>query len=154
MATKANLISAVNGFITSIVNITKHRNSMLEVVNELYGSNQLNDTQATTNVVTLVLSDTLYNLTFTKTGRMVYVNGIIINNNSIIPNNTVIANFTNSEFAPQNGKQFRIVGFIDANNNNIPFIFENIESNQRIKNTKQVPIAEQYYINGFYLTNQ
>ena len=42
----------------------------------------------------------------------------------------------------------------DGSNNIVPFVFENIDSNARIKNTKQVPLAEQYYINGFYLTNQ
>ena len=36
MATKAALITAINGFITSIVNITKHRNSMLQLVNEFF----------------------------------------------------------------------------------------------------------------------
>jgi hypothetical protein len=153
MATKSALISAVNGFITSIVNITKHRNSMLEVVNELYGSNQLNDTQATTNVITLVLSDALYNLTFTKTGRMVHVYGFIKRNTASIPNNTIIASITNAEFAPQTGKQFRINGFFDGSNNIVPFVFENTTTPQ-IKNFKLVPLTEDYYINGFYLTNQ
>jgi len=153
MATKSALISAVNGFITSIVNITKHRNSMLEVVNELYGSNQLNDTQATTNVITLVLSDALYNLTFTKTGRMVHVYGFIKRNTASIPNNTIIASITNAEFAPQTGKQFRINGYFDGSNNIVPFVFENTTTPQ-IKNFKLVPLTEDYYINGFYLTNQ
>jgi len=153
MATKSALISAVNGFITSIVNITKHRNSMLEVVNELYGSNQLNDTQATTNVITLVLTDCLYNLTFTKTGRMVHVYGFIKRNTASIPNNTIIASITNTEFAPQTGKQFRINGYFDGSNNIVPFVFENTTTPQ-IKNFKLVPLTEDYYINGFYLTNQ
>ncbi len=153
MATKANLISAVNGFITSIVNITKHRNSMLEVVNELYG-NQVSDTQATTNVVTRNFAASTYNLTFTKTGRMVYVYGTIINVSTSIPNNSIIADITNSEFAPQSGQQFRIVGFSDLDNDNIPFIFENIANAQKIRNFKAVPIAQQFFINGFYLTNQ
>lgn len=153
MATKSALISTINGFITSVVNITKHRDSMLEVVNELYGSNQLNDTQATTNVITLVLSDALYNLTFTKTGRMVHVYGFIKRNTASIPNNTIIASITNSEFAPQTGKQFRINGYFDGSNNIVPFVFENTNTPQ-IKNFKLVPLTEDYYINGFYLTNQ
>jgi len=36
MATKSGLITAINGFIVSVVSVVKHRNSMLEVVNELY----------------------------------------------------------------------------------------------------------------------
>jgi hypothetical protein len=154
MATKANLISAVNGFITAIVNITKHRNSMLEVVNELYGNNQLNDTQLTTNVVTKNFLNTIYNLTFTKTGRMVYVYGTIRNNTYPIFNNRIIADITNSEFAPQSGQQFRIVGFSDADNDNIPFIFENIDNAPKIRNFKEVPMSQEFFINGFYLTNQ
>tara|TARA_R110000868_G_scaffold277064_1_gene536919 strand:+ start:167 stop:628 length:462 start_codon:yes stop_codon:yes gene_type:complete len=153
MATKSALISAVNGFITSIVNITKHRNSMLEVVNELYGSNQLNDTQATTNVITLVLTDALYNLTFTKTGRMVHVYGYIRKNTANIPSSTVIASITNSEFEPQTGKQFRINGYFDGSNNIIPFVFENVSA-ARIRNFKLIPATEEYFLNGFYLTNQ
>jgi hypothetical protein len=153
MATKANLISAVNGFITAIVNIAKHRNSMLEVVNELYG-NQVNDTQATTNVVTRNFAASTYNLTFTKTGRMVYVYGSIRNDSTSIPNNRIIADITNSEFAPQSGQQFRIVGFSDLDNDNIPFIFENIDNAPKIRNYKIVPISQQFFINGFYLTNQ
>lgn len=153
MATKANLISAVNGFITAIVNITKHRNSMLQVVNELYG-NQLSDTQLTTNVITSNFLNTSYNLTFTKTGRMVYVYGTIINNSYPIFNNRIIADITNAEFAPQGGQQFRIVGFSDLDNDNIPFIFENIDNAPKIRNYKEVPLSKLFYINGFYLTNQ
>ena len=153
MATKSALISTINGFITSIVNITKHRDSMLEVVNELYGSNQLNDIPATTNVITLVLAESSYDLTFTKTGRMVHVYGYIRRNTSSIPNNTIIASITNSEFVPQTGKQFRLNGYYDGSNNIIPFVFENVSAAQ-IRNFKLVPVTEAYYINGFYLTNQ
>jgi len=153
MATKSALITAINGFITSIVNITKHRNSMLQVVNELYGSNQLTDTKATTNVITLVLSTAVYNLTFTKTGRMVYVFGSIRNDTASIPNNTTIVNITNTEFAPQTNEQFRINGFYEGTDNIVPFVFENVSS-ARIRNFKIVPVAENYFINGFYLTNQ
>lgn len=154
MATKSALISTINGFITSIVNITKHRDSMLEVVNELYGSNQLDDTQATTNVITLVLSDALYNLTFTKTGRMVHVYGKIRKNIASIPVGSTIANITNSEFEPQTSKQFRINGYFDGSSNNIvPFVFENITT-PKIRNLETVPLAEEYFLNGFYLTNQ
>ena len=154
MATKANLISAVNGFITALVNITKQRKSMLKVINELYGSNQLNDTQSTTNVVTRVFADTSYSFTFTKTGRTVFVNGSIVNSFAVIPNNRVLANITNSEFAPQSGQQFRIVGFSESTDSNVPFVFENLNNEPRIRNFKQVPLADRYYINGFYLTNQ
>ena len=153
MATKAGLISAVNGFITSIVNITKHRNSMLAVVNELYGSNQLNDTQATTNVIMVQVQSGLYNLTFTKIGTLVNVFGYIRKNTASIPSSTIIAAFTNTEFAPQTGKQFRINGFFDGSNNIVPFVFENVTTPQ-IRNFKLVPATEEYYINGFYLANQ
>ena len=72
MATKAGLISAINGFITSVVNITKHRNSMLELVNELYPAT-LTDDQSTTNVFTATQAGVIgYQFTFKKRGNMVY----------------------------------------------------------------------------------
>jgi hypothetical protein len=128
------------------------RNIFNSLLDEIYGDNQLNDTQATTNVVTLVLANTIYNLTFTKYGSKVHVFGSIKRNASSIPNNSVIANITNSEFAPLSGKQFRLNGFFDGSNNIIPFVFENTGT-PRIRNFKVVPITEEYYINGFYLTN-
>lgn len=68
MATKAGLIAAVNGFITSVVNITKHRNSMLEIINELFAT--------TTNYTVSTGIDCFhYSLNFKKIGNVVYVDG-------------------------------------------------------------------------------
>jgi hypothetical protein len=68
MATKSALIIAINGFITSVVNITKHRNSMLELVNELF---------PTTTTYTLSTGTNCfhYSLYFKKVGNTVYVEG-------------------------------------------------------------------------------
>ena len=68
MATKAGLISAVNGFITSVVNITKHRNSMLELINELFST-------TTTYTLSTGVDCFHYDLYFKKIGNTVYVEG-------------------------------------------------------------------------------
>jgi hypothetical protein len=101
MATKANLISAVNGFITAIVNITKHRNSMLEVINELYPtpvyenvtdpSDEIYTTQTNVNIS--------YQIQIVKQGRTVRVSGIYSYiGQSTLPIGTKIFDFKENEF--------------------------------------------------------
>jgi|LakMenE01Jun11ns_1017448.scaffolds.fasta_scaffold9442827_2 hypothetical protein len=100
MATKAGLISAINGFITSVVNITKHRNSMLELVNELYPAT-LTDDQSTTNVFTATQAGVIgYQFTFKKRGNIVFVTGVIINFTTQLQSNPTVCSITNSEFLP------------------------------------------------------
>jgi hypothetical protein len=49
MATKANLLSTINGFITAVITQAKHRSSMSTVVDEIYPTVYIED--ETTNVV-------------------------------------------------------------------------------------------------------
>jgi len=89
MATKSSIISAINGFITSVVNITKHRNSMLQIVNELYTELDFDD--HTTETFTTRVSTTInYELALTKCGNKMFMK-LYINNNTA---NTISANFT------------------------------------------------------------
>jgi len=115
---------------------------------QMYGENgnQLHDNQTTTLVVTKVLANALYSLTFTKCGIFVHVFGKYQNNAANTTSSSVIANFTTAEFAP--ASQQRIFGHNDGNNTVIPFSFEPTQ----IRNLKTIPLSEEYYINDFYLT--
>ena len=52
MATKANLITALNGFISAVVGITKHRNANNAIVDEIY-PNSIIDNQTTETYTTI-----------------------------------------------------------------------------------------------------
>jgi hypothetical protein len=117
MATKANLITAINGFITAVVNITKHRNSMLEVVNELYPATIQEVYSSLTETTTITLKSTTamyYSLDFKKVGNTVFVNGFVRNSTGSIYSGTILS-ITNSEYNVKTGKNFSI--FSNLSNN-------------------------------------
>ncbi len=98
MATKASLISAVNGFITSVVNITKHRNSMLEVINELYPS-KVSDNSTDETYTTQTNANITYAIQIVKQGRSVRIDGsYTYSTGSPLPAGTEIFAFKENEF--------------------------------------------------------
>ena len=112
MATKTNLISTINGFITAIVTVSKVRSSFDTIVDNIYPT-PISDTQATTNVVTKIGAKFTYNLQFTKTGRNIHVYGRITNvSGSFLPIGESILAVTNSEFEP-----YTTYNFIGSNTN-------------------------------------
>jgi len=78
MATKANLITAVNGYLTALITYLTHRSSMLEVINELYPS-KVSDSNSLETYTTKNGSIITYNIAFVKQGRSVRINGTYIN---------------------------------------------------------------------------
>jgi hypothetical protein len=147
MATKANLISAINGFLTSIVTILKHRNSMLEVVNELYNS-KVTDNEATTNILTVEsIVGLTYVLNFHKVGNSVNVYGRITNETGGILSNVDLAEITTSEY------------FTDATALN-PVVFSSSDSifqigaTQKIKLNTTLNDGDIAYVNFSYVTNE
>ena len=112
MATKTNLISAINTQLTAIITQAKVRLASLQLVNEIYPT-PISDTQATTNVVTKISTNFAYNLQFTKTGRNIHVYGSITNiSGSILNIVEEILEVTNSEFEP-----YTTYSFICSNSN-------------------------------------
>lgn len=98
MATKSALISAVNSFITSVVNITKHRNSMLEVINELYPT-KVSDDSTTETYTTQTNPNITYSIQMVKQGRSVRINGSFTYSAAqALPANTTIFVFKDNEF--------------------------------------------------------
>jgi len=104
--TKSALTTALNGFITSLVSVTKHRNANNAIVDEIYAT-PIETTQSDTAILTVIGSNFGYELLFTKTGRMVNVSGFIDNNALISLGGVKIANgYTITEFAPAQDIQF------------------------------------------------
>ena len=99
MATKANLISAVNGYLTALITYLKHRSSMLEVINELYPT-KVADSSTTETYTTKNGSVITYNIAFVKQGRSVRINGTYINPSATttLPNNTKVFDIDVNEF--------------------------------------------------------
>lgn len=98
MATKSGLIAAVNGFITSLITQTKHRDSMLEVINELYPTKVL-DSNSTETYTTKNGTVITYSVQIVKQGRSVRINGSYNNTSALaIPVETTIFTFKTNEF--------------------------------------------------------
>ena len=99
MATKANLISAVNGYLTALITYLTHRSSMLEVINELYPS-KVSDSNTTETYTTKNGSVITYNISFVKQGRSVRINGTYTNPSVSVtlPTNTKVFDFKVNEF--------------------------------------------------------
>jgi hypothetical protein len=98
MATKANLISAVNGFLTAIITQLKVRNAQLEVINELYPSavtdDSISETYTTQNTPTVT-----YAIQMTKQGRSNFITISYTNTSNVsLPANTEIFAFKTNEF--------------------------------------------------------
>ena len=118
MATKANLISAVNGFITSIVNITKHRNSMLEVINELYPS-KVSDDSTSETYTTQTNANITYGIQIVKQGRSIRINGSYTYSGvTSLPIGTEIFEFKENEFKGDTS------AYLGINIGYIPYLLE------------------------------
>ena len=100
MATKTSITSAINGFITAIVTVTKVRSAFDTLLNNVYPT-PISDTQLTTNVVTKIGTKFTYNLQFSKVGRNIHIYGNIKNvSGSILSSVEEILEVTNAEFEP------------------------------------------------------
>lgn len=112
MATKTSITSAINGFITAIVTVTKVRSAFDTLLNNVYPT-PISDTQLTTNVVTKIGTNFTYNLQFSKVGRNIHICGNIKNiSGSILGGVEDILEVTNAEFEP-----YTLYDFIGSNTN-------------------------------------
>jgi len=146
MATKANLITSINGFLTSVVTILKHRDSMLEVVNELYPTtieDVYSSLTETTTITSKFTTGFYYTLDFKKVGNTVFVNGFVRNSTGSIFSG-VILTLTNSEYYVKTGKNYSI--------------FSNLSNNLTLTSANTLIIdsigdGEKADISFFYTTN-
>jgi hypothetical protein len=140
MATKAGLISAINGFITSVVNITKHRNSMLELVNELF---------QTTTIQTLTTGSDVYwhNLRYKKIGNIVYIDGTITNKYLTTQNASLLVTIPNSQYFAKTGEDTIVRCNSNFGDVTISFATSSISSVSPVSPNAII------YINSHYQTN-
>ena len=142
MATKTNLITAINTQLTAIITQAKVRLASLQLVNEIYPT-PISDTQATTNVVTKISTNFTYNLQFTKTGRNIHIYGIITNVSGLILNSVEeILKVTTSEFEPYTN--YTLIG--SNPNGNVGFSF----NSDALTLTSTMEVGETIIINQTY----
>lgn len=144
--TKANLISSINGYLTSIVTIAKHRLSMLDLTNTVYPTiiPESYTNIAETNTNTTPIGTAHYYTTYwIKQGRLVSVFGNITNKTGATTTNESYITIDTGEFTPQlivntffanslsdnravkceiSGNVIRVIGAI-SNNESISFQF-------------------------------
>jgi len=112
MANKASLISTINGFITAVINTTKHRDSMLELINVFYSTVKKESASAGVtngaNTITSTVNPSItYELHFKKEGNKVFVSGWVLNSGALtLASNTVLFSFTDSEYLIKTGTYY------------------------------------------------
>ena len=108
MATKANLISAINAQLTAIITQAKVRLASSLIVDELYPTTYYENYNETSNV--LVITDFQqvgfrYIVSFKKVGNTVFYSGNVFNSTTEIKSGYFI-HIVNAEFLPQTDKLF------------------------------------------------
>ena len=114
MATKANLITALNGFISAVVGITKHRNANNAIVDEIY-PNSVTDNQ-TTETYTTSSTVVNYSISIVKSGNIAHISGNIQNPNHFLMSNPIVFLWKNSEFKPNSSTSLFFLGIDNSGN--------------------------------------
>ena len=100
MATKAGLLATINGFITAVVNIAKHRSSMSAVVDEIY-TNAVVDSNILETYTTKSGTNILYEITIKKIGNNAFIKIRVKNTTSNILASQNIYSWKESEYKPK-----------------------------------------------------
>ena len=145
MATKANLISAINAQLTAIITQAKVRLVSILIVDELYPTTYYENYNETSNV--LVITDFQqvgfrYNVSFKKVGNTVFYSGYVFNSTTEIRLGYFI-HIVNAEFLPQTDKLF----WTCASGG------QRIEISVNLFNFEAVGASENTYFSGQYTTN-
>lgn len=142
MATKTSITSAINGFITAIVTVTKVRSAFDTLLNNVYPT-PISDTQLTTNIVTKIGTKFTYNLQFSKVGRNIHIYGSITNiSGSILSSVEDILKITNSEFEPYTN--YTLIG--SNSNGNVELYF----NSDALTLVSSIGVGETIFINQTY----
>lgn len=142
MATKTNLISAINTQLTAIITQAKVRLASLQLVNEVYPTTQV-ETEAT-DVITTASADFDYNLNFTKIGRLVHVTGTITNvSGSILGFGANVFEFKATEFYPNT----TLTQVVNANDLNLT-----INASGEFQSISPIGVGQIVYLNFNYST--
>ena len=145
MATKANLISAINAQLTAIITQAKVRLASSLIVDELYPTTYYENYNETSNV--LVITDFQqvgfrYNVSFKKVGNTVFYSGYVFNSTTEIRLGYFI-HIVNAEFLPQTDKLFWTCA---SGGQRIGIVGDSF-------NIETVGVSEKTYFSGQYTTN-
>lgn len=121
MATKSGLTTAINGFLTAIISIAKHRSSMLELINEMYRETTTESyTNLSDNTPLTTPNGTTHNYLFKvdKIGNKVTFGGSLTNKTGAMLANGMWLTISDTEFL-QNSDVVTFYGVSDNNGRNI-----------------------------------
>jgi len=104
MATKVNLIAALNGFIIAIITPTKHRSANNAIVDEIYPVAVL-DTRDLETLTTKAVANFPYNITVIKSGNIAHIKGIFRNHTPNILSNATIFTWKENQYKPNANSQ-------------------------------------------------
>lgn len=145
MATKANLISAINAQLTAIITQAKVRLASSLIVDEIYPTTYYENYNETSNV--LVITDFQqvgfkYNVSFKKVGNTVFYSGYVFNSTTELRFGYFI-HIVNAEFLPQTDKLFWTCA---SGGQRIEIVGDSF-------NIETVGVSENTYFSGQYTTN-
>ncbi len=125
MATKSNLVTTLNGFITAVITQLKHRNANNAIVDEIYPIS-VTDTQTSETYTTKAGVNLIYFIRITKSGNIAHISGIVRNTTPNILSSQNIFMWKTNEFTPKSGvNDFSFIAYNGANqatlflNNNV-----------------------------------
>ena len=145
MATKANLISAINAQLTAIITQAKVRLASSLIVDELYPTTYYENYNEMSNVLVITTfseEGVRYIVSFKKVGNTVFYSGNVFNNTTEIKSGYFIQ-VVNAEFLPQTNKVF----WTCASGG------QRIEISGDYFNFEAVGVSENTYFSGHYTTN-
>ena len=105
MATKANWLTTVNGFITAVITQAKLRSAFSTTADELYPST-VDDDYVSQTYTTTGTSTIRYNITIHKSGNSCHIKGIITNPNTAVAlggGNLGIFTWKTNQYKPKAG---------------------------------------------------
>jgi hypothetical protein len=140
MATKSALITSINTFITAVINPTKHRNSMLDLVNELFQT-------TTTQVINTGLNIFYCNLRYKKIGNIIYIDGTIQSAYSTVQSGVVLVTIPNAIFYSKTGQDTVVVCQTNGDSCLVSFATNSIALLSPLTPYQTI------YINAHYQTN-
>ena len=145
MATKANLISAINAQLTAIITQAKVRLASSLIVDELYPTTYYENYNETSNVLFITNfyeEGVRYYVSFKKVGNTVFYSGNVFNNTTEIKSGYFI-HIVNAEFLPQTDKLFWTCA---SGGQRIEIVGDSF-------NTETVGVSQKTYFSGQYTTN-
>lgn len=151
MATKAVFTSAFNTLLSIVITKAKVLLALGNITDEFWKA-EIEETQATTFVVTKTYVNSVYEIKFKKVGNTVFVDGAITVTNGVVFNTgQVYFTFTNSEFRPKTGSVYYLNMNQSATNDINLLILDGTAGTSEFG--KPMPSFATYTVSGSYTTN-